>query len=80
MHSPSQKHLNVATQILRYLKGTLDNGFCFGKMKNGELWGMQMWTWKAPMKTRELGLGSSDLGNWLFVDLFSIYVLVLPIF
>ena len=35
MHYPSEDHMNVVTQILRYLKGTPGKGIMFSK--NGHL-------------------------------------------
>ena len=41
-HSATQRHLETVNQILRYLKGPLEKGFCFKRMIIGELNVLQM--------------------------------------
>ena len=40
MHCPSEDHMNVVTQILRYLKGTLGNELCYQRIGTWKLRGI----------------------------------------
>ena len=62
MHCPSEDHMNVVTQILRYLKGTIGKGIMFSKNGHLEITGYTDADWVGNISDRK-----STSGYFTFV-------------